>query len=34
MLRGEESRGMLLFADNGDRFEFVTTDAPDGEAVT
>jgi methionyl-tRNA synthetase len=34
MLRGEESKGMLLFADNGDRYEFVTTDAPDGEQVT
>jgi len=34
MLRGEESKGMLLFADNGDRFEFVTTDAPDGETVS
>lgn len=33
-LRGEESKGMLLFADNGDRFEFVTTDAPDGEIVS
>jgi methionyl-tRNA synthetase len=33
-LRGEESKGMLLFADNGDRFEFVTTDAPDGEVVS
>ena len=32
-IRGEESKGMLLFADNGDRFEFVTTDAPDGEIV-
>jgi methionyl-tRNA synthetase len=34
MLRGEESKGMLLFADNGDRYEFVSTDAPDGEKVT
>ena len=33
-LRGEISNGMLLFADNGDRFEFVTADAPDGEKVT
>ncbi len=33
-LRGEESKGMLLFADNGERFEFVTTDAPDGETVS
>jgi hypothetical protein len=29
-----ESKGMLLFADNGDRFEFVTTIAPDGEIVS
>jgi methionyl-tRNA synthetase len=34
MLRGEKSEGMLLFADNGDRYEFVTTDAPDGERVS
>ncbi|MDR2609986.1 MAG: methionine--tRNA ligase [Clostridiales Family XIII bacterium] len=34
MLRGEESKGMLLFADNGDRYEFVTTEAPHGEKVT
>jgi len=33
MLRGLESHGMLLFADNGDRCEVVTTDAPDGEVV-
>lgn len=33
-LRGMESKGMLLFADNGDRFEFVTTCAPDGEIVS
>ncbi|MDR2156939.1 MAG: methionine--tRNA ligase [Clostridiales Family XIII bacterium] len=33
-LRGELSEGMLLFADNGDRYEFVTADAPDGEKVT
>ncbi|MBR5228242.1 MAG: methionine--tRNA ligase [Firmicutes bacterium] len=32
-LRGEKSEGMILFADNGDRLEFVTTDAPDGEMV-
>jgi hypothetical protein len=25
---------MLLFADNGDRYEFVTTSAPDGEIVS
>ena len=34
MLRGLESKGMLLFADNGDRSEFVTTIAPDGETVS
>ena len=33
MLRGLESHGMLLFADNGDRCEVVTTNAPDGEVV-
>ena len=32
-LRGQESRGMILFADNGERLEFVTTDAPDGSRV-
>ena len=32
-LRGMESKGMLLFADNGDRCEIVTTSAPDGETV-
>ncbi|HHX14332.1 MAG TPA: methionine--tRNA ligase [Clostridiales bacterium] len=34
VLRGLESNGMLLFADNADRFEFVTTDAPHGETVS
>ena len=33
MLRGLESHGMLLFADNGERVEIVTTTAPDGEVV-
>lgn len=33
-LRGLESNGMLLFADNGDRFEYLTADAPDGEIVS
>ena len=33
-LRGLTSKGMLLFAENGDRWEFVTTSAPDGEAVS
>ncbi|MGN0711525.1 MAG: methionine--tRNA ligase [Anaerovoracaceae bacterium] len=33
-LRGMESKGMLLFADNGERLEFVTTDAEDGNAVS
>ena len=32
-LRGEESRGMILFADNGERLAFVTTDAADGNRV-
>lgn len=34
VLRGLPSKGMLLFADNGDRYEFVTTEAPDGEIVS
>lgn len=34
MLRGLESKGMLLFADHEDRFEFVTTIADDGNPVT
>lgn len=33
MLRGMESKGMLLFADNGERVEIVSTSAPDGEVV-
>lgn len=32
-LRGMESKGMLLFAENGKRCEIVTTSAPDGEIV-
>ena len=32
-LRGEESKGMILFADNGDKLEIVSTEAPDGEIV-
>lgn len=32
-LRGMESKGMLLFAENGKRCEIVTTAAPDGESV-
>jgi len=32
-LRGEESKGMILFADNGEGLEFVLTDAPSGEKV-
>ncbi|MBO4992181.1 MAG: methionine--tRNA ligase subunit beta, partial [Firmicutes bacterium] len=32
-LRGLESNGMLMFADNGDRMEFMTTIARDGEVV-
>lgn len=33
-LRGLESNGMLMFADNGGRFEFMTTIARDGEIVS
>ncbi len=33
-LRGMESKGMILFADNGEKLEIVTTEAPDGEAVS
>ncbi|MGN0712792.1 MAG: methionine--tRNA ligase [Anaerovoracaceae bacterium] len=33
-LRGVESKGMLLFADNGERLEIVTTMAEDGNPVT
>lgn len=33
-LRGMESKGMILFADNGERVEIVTTSAPDGEVVS
>jgi methionyl-tRNA synthetase len=32
-LRGEESKGMILFADNGEKLAFVTTDATDGNDV-
>jgi methionyl-tRNA synthetase len=32
-LRGLESKGMLLFGENGDRWDVVTTTAPDGETV-
>ena len=32
-LRGVESKGMILFADNGEKLEIVTTEAPDGEIV-
>ncbi len=32
-LRGEESRGMILFADNGEKLAFVTTDAENGNSV-
>lgn len=32
-LRGEESKGMILFADNGEKLAFVTTDASDGNSV-
>ena len=33
-LRGMESKGMLLFADNGGRYEIVTTIAEDGNEVS
>ncbi len=33
-LRGMESKGMILFADNGERLEIVETAAPDGEVVS
>ena len=33
-LRGVESKGMILFADNGETLEILTTEAPDGEAVS
>lgn len=33
-LRGMESKGMLLFAENGERLEFVTTTAEDGGVVS
>lgn len=33
-LRGEESKGMILFADNGEKLAFVTTDAADGNSVS
>ena len=33
-LRGVESKGMILFAENGEKLEIVTTDAPDGEVVS
>lgn len=32
-LRGEDSKGMILFADNGEKLEFVTTEAPNGNDV-
>ena len=33
-LRGLESKGMILFADNGDKLAMVSTDAEDGNPVT
>lgn len=33
-LRGMESKGMIIFADNGEKLEIVTTEAPDGETVS
>lgn len=32
-LRGLESKGMILYADNGEKPELVETDAPDGEVI-
>ncbi len=32
-LRGLESKGMIIFADNGEKLELVTTEAEDGNAV-
>ncbi|MBR3053928.1 MAG: methionine--tRNA ligase [Firmicutes bacterium] len=32
-LRGQESKGMLLFAESGEKFELVTTSADDGNVV-
>ena len=34
MLRGLESKGMLLFGENGKRWDIVTTTAPDGAPVS
>ena len=33
-LRGLESKGMILFADNGEKLEIVTTEAEDGNTVS
>ncbi|QHI72768.1 methionine--tRNA ligase [Aminipila terrae] len=33
-LRGMESKGMLMFADNGEKLEFVSTEAEDGNTVS
>ncbi|WP_312648522.1 methionine--tRNA ligase [Aminipila sp.] len=33
-LRGLESKGMIMFADNGEKLEFVSTDAEDGNTVS
>lgn len=33
-LRGLESKGMIMFADNGEKLEFVSTDAEDGNSVS
>jgi tRNA-binding EMAP/Myf-like protein len=33
MLRGMESKGMILFAEDGKHVKLVTTEAPDGNAV-
>ena len=33
LTQGSVAKGMLLFADNGERVEIVSTEAPDGEVV-
>jgi len=33
ILRGKESNGMILFAENGEKLDFVTTEAESGSIV-
>ena len=33
-LRGLESKGMIIFADNGEKLALVSTDAEDGNSVS